>query len=261
VTDAAVDEDAVARRWDGPLAEVALDRPEALNAFTPPMLRALSGALEEALEREETRVLVLAGEGPAFCAGGDVDRMAEHADALDDYLWKLTGLHHPIVRRLREADLPVVTCVDGVAAGGGLGLALCGDVRLGSPEALFQAAYPDLGVVPDGGVTYLLPRAVGQARAERMLLLDEGVEAHQARDWGLLHRVVGEGVREEARALARDLADRDAHALARTKALLDETWNASLGEQLDRERRWNADAGTREGVREAVEAFSAGDKP
>lgn len=257
-----VDEDAVAVTRDGPVVEVAMDRPEALNAFTPATLRALDAAVTEALDREETRALVLAGEGEAFCAGGDVHRMADHADALDDYFWTLTSLHHPIVRALRETPVPVVACVDGVAAGGGLGLALAGDVRVGGPDALFRAAYPDLGVVPDGGSTHLLPRAVGQARAQRMLLLDEEVPAGQALEWGLLHRLAGAGeARDEAREVAGTLADRDPHAVGRTKALLETSWTASLGQQLDRERRWNADGAGREAVREAVRAFADEDKP
>lgn len=257
-----VAEDAVAVTRDGPVVEVALDRPEALNAFTPPVLRALDAALTKALDRDATRALVLAGEGPAFCAGGDVDAMADHADALEDYFWTLTSLHHPIVRTLREADVPVVACVDGVAAGGGLGLALAGDLRVGGPDARFRAAYPDLDVVPDGGSTHLLPRAVGQARAQRMLLLGEDVPADQALEWGLLHRLAEAGeARAEAHEVAGELAHRDPYAVGRTKALLETSWNASLGQQLDRERRWNADGAGREAVREAVRAFADEDKP
>ncbi len=248
------------------VALVTLQRPKRMNAFDVPTIQGLREAVQDLTRDPEVRALVLTGEGDrAFCAGGDVHAMREaHERGEAGRLFSdLTEHHHPLVEALVTGDLPVVTAVNGVAAGGGLGLALAGDLRYASPSASFRAAYPQLGVVPDGGATWLLPRIADAATAQRMLLLDEVVEAEEAASLGMVHEVVdASGLLEHALEAARTLADQPAFTVARLKRLLHGSLEgARLNEQLDRERRWNRESADQSALGEGLDRVLGGDRP
>ncbi len=238
------------------VAEITIDRPGKLNAFDLETVRALRVAAERARDDAAARAVLLAGAGSAFTAGGDVDEMIAHADDGERHVLALTEHHHPLVETLLTMPKPVVVSVDGVAAGGGFGLALCGDYRIGSERTRFKAAYFGIGVVPDGGITWLLPRLVGASRAQQILYLDRVVCAEEALAIGLLHRVVAaDAISEEARSEARAMASLPAFAFAGAKELLNASLRRAMRDHLAHERRLNgASAGTEE-FRERVRAF------
>lgn len=218
------------------VATVTMDGPGRLNAFSPEDARQLDETVHAALADADVDALVLAGANGAFCAGADVKRMAATPRAERGQLFRdLTKHHHEVVRSLRIAPKPVVTAVDGPAAGGGFGLALAGDLRLASPRAVFTPGYLTLGVPPDGGLTHALPRAVGPAQAQRVLLEDARVGAEEAQRLGIVHRVTDD-VAAAARAEARRLAAWPREAFAATKGLLNATFDNPLTVQLAEER-------------------------
>lgn len=251
--------DTVLASREGPVALVTLCRPDRFNAFDLATIQALEKTVEAALADEGVRALVLTGEGRAFCAGGDVAEMAAKGDAASGHFLDLTAAHHPLVELLVSGRKPVVTAVNGVAAGGGVGLALAGDYRVGGASARFRSAYFKLGVSPDGGATFLLPRLVGMAAAQRFLYRDETVGAEEARALGLLHEVVPDAeLRARALQVATELAGLPLGAFARTKALLASSVGGagSLRDQLDAERHLIAESATTAEFREGARAFS-----
>lgn len=228
---------------EGVVRILAFARPERRNAFDLATMKRLRAAVAEALDDATVGALVLTGEGEAFSAGGDVREMAAAPDLRAHFL-ALTEQHHAVVAALRATGKPVVTAVPGVAAGGGFGLALAGDLRLAAPEARYVAAYLGLGVAPDGGLTWLLPRIAGRAVAERMLWGGEEALAARALEWGLAHGIVPrERLRAEAVREATRLAALPGEAFAAAKTLLDASASTTLEAQLDRERALNAATG------------------
>ena len=218
---------------DGAVAIVTLQRPEVYNAFTLAMVRELRRELEGLTRDETVGAIVLTGAGKAFCSGGDVDEMYANLHRAEQHFLDLTADHHAVVKLLVEGPKPVVCAVNGVAAGGGYGLALCGDIRIASESARLKPAYFRLGVAPDGGSTWLLPRLVGMSVAQRILLHDRMMDA------------------EEARALAAG----PAFALAAAKRLLAATSSNDLETQLHLERRLNSASGGTPEFREGAAAF------
>jgi 2-(1,2-epoxy-1,2-dihydrophenyl)acetyl-CoA isomerase len=215
--------DGVRLERDGPVATVILDRPAALNALTIPMKVALAGALETLATDPEVRTVILTGEGRAFCAGQDLgEREAADAPPLDV---ELRERYLPIVRALRAMPQPVVAAVNGVAAGAGAALAFASDVRVAGSDARFVLAFGRIGLVPDSGATWFLPRLVGAAHAADLALVGDPVDAESALRIGLVSRVVpAERLREEALALAGRIAAGSPPALAATKRLLGAAW-------------------------------------
>jgi 2-(1,2-epoxy-1,2-dihydrophenyl)acetyl-CoA isomerase len=172
------------------VATITLDRPDKLNAFTGPMIDAWVTALAEAQEDERVRVVVVTGAGRAFCAGGDVPRMADREPtALDhkNHLWRNI---HRIPRTLERMDKPVIAMVNGLAVGAGMGMCLMCDVRIASSEARFSTGYVKVGLVPGDGDTYFLPRVVGAAKALELFWTGDFVDAEEAYRLGIVNRVV-----------------------------------------------------------------------
>lgn len=237
------------------MALLTLDKPAAFNAFDPPMATALLARVREAAKNPEVGAVVLTGAGKAFCAGGDARAMAK-AERPEQVFLALTGKFHPAIHLLATMEKPAIAAVNGVAAGGGFPLALACDLRVASTAARFKAAYLTLGVVPDGGSTWFLPRLVGPATARRLLLLDEPVDAERALALGLVDKVVPpEALLDEAVGLAQRLAEGPRFAIARTKRLLAQSGAASLQEQLAAERRYNAQSAATPDLREGLRAF------
>lgn len=243
-------------RREGAVAVVTLARPEVFNAFSLAMVRRLRAELETLVADADVGAIVLTGAGKAFCAGGDVQEMLDNVHRAHDHFLALTAEHHAVVRLLVEGPKPVVCALNGVAAGGGFGLALCGDLRIASEKARFKPAYFRLGVAPDGGSTWLLPRLVGFTRAQELLFHDRVVEATEALALGLVHEVV-----PHERLLARALEEADAlargppFALAAAKRLMAETTSNDVAQQLALERRLNSESGATADFAEGARAF------
>lgn len=212
---------------EGAVATVTLDRPAALNALTIPMKVALARTLESLADDPAVRAVVLTGAGRAFCAGQDLEERArEDAPPLDI---ELRDRYLPVVRAIRALPQPVIAAVNGVAAGAGAALALACDLRVASSDARFVLAFGRIGLVPDSGATWFLPRLVGAAHAADIALVGDAVDAETALRIGLVSRVIPtDRWEEEVAALAARLAAGSRPALAATKRLLDGAWAGDL---------------------------------
>ena len=192
--------------FDGAVGIVTLNHPEVMNAVSPQMVGGLMKALDE-VERGNNRVrcLVITGAGRSFCSGANLQPAAGTSG---DPGTLLETTFHPFLRRLRELPVPIVTAVNGAAAGVGMSIALMGDLVLCARSAYFLQAFRRIGLVPDGGSTWLLPRLAGKARAIELSLLGEKLPADRALEWGLINRVFDDGeLSGKAIELARDLAN------------------------------------------------------
>ncbi len=244
------DEVLVARQ--GAVHVLSLNRPDRLNAFNPAMSDALLCALRNAADDVTCRAVLLRGEGRGFCSGQDLTEVPASAD-----LGQLLELRYvPIVRALRTMAKPVVCAVHGVAAGAGANLALACDIVVAGQSARFVQAFIKIGLVPDVGGTWFLPRAVGAARARAFALLGEPVEAAQAEQWGLIWRSFpDETLMDEAEALTAQLAALPTHAIGLIKQALDASEVNTLEQQLVVEQDAQRQAGYTDDFREGVQAF------
>lgn len=243
-------------RREGAVAVVTLSRPQVFNAFTLSMVRELRARLEELTRDADVGALVVTGAGDAFCAGGDVAEMEANLHRAEAHFLDLTADHHAVVKLLVAGPKPVVVAVNGVAAGGGFGLALCGDLRIAGEKARFKPAYFRLGVAPDGGSTWLLPRLVGFTKAQELIFHDRLVNATEAVALGLAHEVVPQGtLMERALAEASALAEGPSFALAAAKRLMATTTSSDLDTQLALERRLNSQSGSTPEFAEGARAF------
>jgi 2-(1,2-epoxy-1,2-dihydrophenyl)acetyl-CoA isomerase len=239
------------------IARLTLNRPERLNSFNTQMhgeVRAALGALGTA----GARVLVLTGAGRGFCAGQDLgDRAVAPGAAPPDLAASIEQYYKPLVLALRALPMPVIAAVNGVAAGAGANIALACDLVIAARSASFVQAFSKLGLVPDSGGTWFLPRLVGNARALGLTLLGEKLSAEQAAAWGLIWRCVEDqelaGVVD---GLARDLAAAPTRGLARTKEAIYGSWSRDLAAQLDVERDFQGELGRSADYAEGVAAFT-----
>lgn len=240
------------------IARLTLNRPERLNSFDA----AMHGEVRAVLARvvlEGGRVLVITGAGRAFCAGQDLADRSVAPDAATTDLGKSIGEHYnPLVLALRNLPVPVIAAVNGVAAGAGANLALACDLVIAARSASFIQSFCKLGLVPDSGGTWNLPRLVGQARAMGLALLGDRLGAQEAAQWGLIWRCVDDDAFPQAiESLATQLAAAPTRGLARTKQALYESWGHSLAAQLDIERNCQAELGRSADYAEGVAAFVA----
>jgi len=243
---------------DGPVRTVTIDRPERLNALDVPSMRALREALEAAGADPSVRCVLLRGEGRAFCAGGDVATMDEHRKGgrLPQLFHDLTGEQELAVRAIVGMRKPVLASIAGVAAGGGLALALATDWRIASEEAVLVPAFPKLGAVPDGGLTYFLPHYLGLGLAQELLFTDTRLSATRGRELGLLHEVVpAEELAARCRARANELAEGPTFAYGWSKQLLLSAFHGSLASQMVLEREGAVEAARRPELSEGISAF------
>ncbi len=218
---------------DGAVGILTLDEPASLNAMTPDLLGALASAIAEMTRDDGIRALVLTGEGRGFCSGQNL----KASEALgEDVAAGVMRFYWPAFKALRECRVPVVVAVNGVAAGGGFSLAMAGDMIVAARSASFIQVFSRIGLVPDLGSTWLLPRLVGRQRALELMLLNEPLSAEGAHAMGLVRQVVDDArLMEEAMTLARRLADGPTRALVATRALLEESEHASYEAQFRRE--------------------------
>ncbi len=245
-----MDELLVVRR--GGIHVLTLNRPDRLNAFTFALQAALMSALAAAEVDPDCRAVLLHGTGRGFCAGQDLTMVEPGVDLGDT----LERSFNPLVRRLRSLPLPVVCAVHGVAAGAGANLALACDIVLASESARFIQSFVKIGLMPDAGGTWTLPRLAGDARARGMAMLGEPVTAAQAAAWGLIWRTLpDDDLLPEAERLAAHLATQPTQALALMKQALNASAANTWDVQLDLERDLQRQAGGTPDFREGVAAF------
>jgi len=242
---------------DAGVQRLTLNRPEKLNAFNPELLAALGAALEQAEKDSTIRTLLLTGAGRGFCAGADLDQRDVGPDAPRiDISTGLDTKYNPMIRRMRALEKPIVCAVNGVAAGAGTSLAFACDIVLAARSASFLQAFARIGLVPDAGATFFLPRRVGTARALGMALLAEPLGAEDAERWGLLWKCVDDDtLLPEAEAIARKLAAGPTRAYGLIKRAMNASAANTLDQQLDLERDLQREAGYTEDFREGVRAF------
>ena len=242
---------------DGGIARLTLNRPECLNSFNTAMHAEVRAALAEVRARE-ARVLVLTGAGRGFCAGQDLnDRAVAPGGAAANLGESIERNYKPLVLALRSLPLPVIAAVNGVAAGAGANIALACDLVVAARSASFVQAFARLGLVPDSGGTWFLPRLVGTARALGLAFLGEKLSAEQAAAWGLIWRCVEDAeLAAVVETLAQGFAAAPTRGLARTKEAIYEGWGRTLAEQLDVERDYQAELGRSEDYAEGVAAFA-----
>ena len=247
---------------DGPTAFLTLNRPDKLNSFNTRMHEELAQALAQ-VESGDARSLLITGAGRGFCAGQDLgDRTVTEGDAAVDLGATIERYYNPLVRKIAALPLPVICAVNGVAAGAGANFALACDLVIAAKSAKFMEPFCRIGLVPDTGGTWTLPRLVGHARAAGLMLTGETIDAETAERWGLIWKVFDDDMLAgEARSLAETLAELPTTALAKTKQALQASAANTFDEQLELERTLQREAGYSEDYKEGVAAFLEKRKP
>lgn len=247
-------DDSILTSRDGAVLTLVLNRPAAYNSFTQPMAAALQAALDEAAADDSVRCVVLIGEGKAFCAGQDLKEVtAEGAPSMEEIVH---GTYNTTIRKMRALPKPIVAAVNGVAAGAGANIALAADLCIASEGAKFIQAFSKIGLIPDSGGTWMLPKLIGLQRATALAYLGTPVTAQEAADMGMIHRAIpAETFREEVAALASQLAGMPTRGLALTKAAFNAGMEQGLDAQLDAELKLQVEASRTEDHAEGVAAF------
>jgi len=235
---------------------ITLNRPQRLNTFNEAMHRALKIALDEAEIDLSCRALLLTGAGRGFCAGQDLSDRVTRGGIKPDLGQSIDTLYNPLIRRLRNLPFPVVAAVNGVAAGAGANIALNCDITLAARSANFVQSFARIGLVPDSGGTWILPRLVGAARARGLALLAEPVAAEKAEGWGLIWKAVDDAcLMSEAEKLCAHFAEAPTVGLSLIKRALNASETNTLDAQLDLERDLQREAATTPDYAEGVRAF------
>ncbi len=245
---------------DDGVARLTLNRPDAANAIDLTLGQALAAAATELADSSRVRAVLLSGRGARFCGGGDVRAFAEAAGAGPGLPDKLTGIVaalHEAIEAFARVDAPIVAAVQGSAAGAGLSLVALSDLVVAGASTKFVMAYTAIGLTPDGGSTWYLPRIVGLRRAVELTLTNRVFSAEEAQEWGLVTRVVpDDALIAEAEALAKQLATGPTRSFGVAKRLLADSINTTLADQLAIEELELLAAGGREDAREGVTAFA-----
>ena len=239
------------------VATITLNRPDAYNALNLTLARDVFQATLEADESRDVRCILITGAGKAFCAGGDVKDFADNPDRIGILVKELTTYLHGAVSRLARSLKPVIMAVNGVAAGGGMSLALSGDLVVAAESAKFNMAYSRIAASPDGSSSYFLPRMIGLRRALELHFTNRVLSAREAMDWGLVNRVHPDAEFPAAvRTLARELAQGPTLAFGRAKLLFHQSTQESLETQMELEAQAIAASGHTEDFRNGVVAFA-----
>lgn len=239
------------------VARITLNRPEVLNSFDTPMALELQKALAEVARDDSARCVYLTGAGRAFSAGQDLgEAVAREGKGTLNFTEHLRRTYNPIVVALRALPKPVVCGVNGVAAGAGANIALACDIVIAASDASFIQAFINIGLVPDSGGTFFLPRLVGSAQATAMMMLGQKITAEQAVNLGLIYKMVPAGTLEEGGyGIARQLSQQPTRALGLIKELMKGSVTNTLAEQLEREAHIQQEASETEDFAEGVRAF------
>jgi 2-(1,2-epoxy-1,2-dihydrophenyl)acetyl-CoA isomerase len=239
-----------------------LNRPEVLNSFTLAMSHELREALELARGDKSIRAVLITGAGRGFCAGQDLTDVPQAVEGRYDLGATVRQTYNPLISLIRKLPKPVVCAVNGVAAGAGANLAIACDIVIASEAALFIQSFSKIGLIPDSGGTFFLPRSVGLPTATALMMLGEKVTASRAVELGMIYRAVpAETLESEAMQLAIQLAEMPTKALALIKRALAESMANSLDEQLETEEELQAEAGKTQDFIEGVAAFTEKRKP
>lgn len=236
---------------------ITLNRPAVLNSFNAQMARELRGALDECRADKTVRAVLLTGAGRAFCAGQDLSEVPASTEGeAYDLGATVRGTYNPVIKSIRELELPVICAVNGVAAGAGANLAIACDIVFASETASFIQSFAKIGLIPDSGGTFFLPRIVGLPRATAMMMTAEKIDAQRAYELGMVYRVCpADTVRTEALALATELAAMPTRGLGLTKRALNESLRNDLDAQLELEAELQSEAGRTRDFVEGVQSF------
>ncbi len=247
---------------EGGAARITLNRPDRLNSFTIAMHAELAEALDEIDRDKSVRVTAITGAGRGFCAGQDLQDRAVMPGAAVDLGESVEKRYNPLIRRLTALPMPVVCAVNGVAAGAGASLAFASDIVIAARSAKFIMSFANIGLVPDSGSSWALPRLAGQARALALALTGDPLAAEQAADWGLIWKCVDDDkLSADTDAMIAKFAAAPTRGLAETKRLIRSAFSRSLDDQLDLERDRMRELGRSEDYREGVDAFLDKRKP
>jgi 2-(1,2-epoxy-1,2-dihydrophenyl)acetyl-CoA isomerase len=240
---------------DSGVATITLNRPDVLNAIDDPMLQALRRALADAKHDAQIRAVLLTGAGRGFCAGADLAQSSMSTGAAD-VAQSLRDRYHPIVLAMRQFPKPIVAAVNGPAAGAGMSIALACDIVLAAQSATFMQAFSKIGLVPDCGSTWFLPRMAGDVRARALMLLADRIDAQDALQYGLVWKLhPDEQLMDQARATATRLATMPTRTFALIKQALVASQSNGLAEQLETEALLQAQAFQTDDFKEGVTAF------
>jgi 2-(1,2-epoxy-1,2-dihydrophenyl)acetyl-CoA isomerase len=244
-------------RFEGGVLTLTLNRPERLNALNAALIEGLSAGIKRAGTDPECRAVLITGAGRGFCAGADLaNRVFAPGDARPDLGQALEKGLNPIIRGIRNLPKPVVCAVNGPAAGAGANIALACDIVLAAKSAQFLQAFARIGLIPDAGGTFVLPRLIGDARARALMMLAEPIAAEQAQAIGMIYRAIDdEDLMGEAHTVAERLAAGPTHALGLMKRALAASPTNGLDAQLDLERDLQREAGVSDDYLEGVRAF------
>jgi 2-(1,2-epoxy-1,2-dihydrophenyl)acetyl-CoA isomerase len=241
---------------------ITLNRPEKYNSFTEPMALEFQKALQKA-EDDAVRCVILNANGKAFCAGQDLPEVVERAkDSNYELADTVRTTYNPIIRAIRKLEKPVICAVQGMAAGAGANIAFACDIVVAANSAQFVQAFSKIGLIPDSGGTWFLPRLVGLARTNAMYLLDEKISAKQAVDLGLIYKSVeDENLEDEINSIALKLSKMPTMGFGIYKRAMNETFSNNLDQQLELEANLQTEAGNTDDYKEGVEAFLEKRKP
>ncbi|MCF4097413.1 2-(1,2-epoxy-1,2-dihydrophenyl)acetyl-CoA isomerase PaaG [Maritalea mediterranea] len=237
--------------------EIALNRPDRLNSFNDEMHEALRKALNEAKNDDAVRAILLTGSGRGFCAGQDLDaRDPRKMELPPDLHATISNFYNPLVRLIRSINKPIICAVNGVAAGAGVNIALGCDIVLAAESAKFIQSFAKVGLVPDAGGSWILPRLIGEARAKYICMTATPVVAKQAVEWGMIWQAVADDqLMDEARKLTAQMADGPTFGLGQMKQALQTSHDHTLDEHLDVEAEMQGRCGRSKDYAEGVSAF------
>lgn len=243
------------------VAFITLNRPKAFNSFNRKMALAFQDALKSAEANNDVRAIYITGEGKAFSAGQDLKEVTD-PEQNPGFKKILEEHYNPIIRQIRQTKLPIIAAVNGVAAGAGANIALACDIVVASEKASFIQAFSGIGLVPDSGGTYFLPRLIGFQKASAIMMLGDKISAENAEKMGMIYKYFpADEFEEKSIALAEKLAKMPTKALTQTKELLNQSFSNTLNEQLDIEGKYQVEAAQSDDYREGVAAFVEKRKP
>jgi len=258
-----MDSDLVLTQKSGGVMTITLNRPDVLNSFNGPMADALLGALEDAADDDLVRAVLITGAGRAFCAGQDLAAVLPvEGQPMPDLGDVVQRQYNPIVRAIRLLEKPIVCAVNGVAAGAGANIAFACDITLASEDASFIQSFAKIGLIPDSGGTYLLPRLIGLQRAAALTMLGDKLDSARAKEWGLIYDVVpGAMLAQVSLEMAARLAAMPTRGLGLTKRGFNEGLSHDLAAHLAFEEELQREAGQTADYAEGVRAFMEKRKP
>lgn len=242
------------------VAKIKFNRPDKFNSFTKELALKVQKSLDDAENNDEVRVIMLTGAGKAFCAGQD---LAEATDPNGPPLKNIVGEHYnPIIKRLRKIEKPIIAAVNGVAAGAGANIALACDIVIAKKSAKFIQAFSAIGLIPDSGGTYFLPRLVGKQKALALMMTGDRISAEEAESMNMIYKTVDDEEFDDfVQGFCEKMAQMPTYGLGLTKTAVNESFNNTLDEQLDLEEELQYQAGQSHDFKEGTAAFLEKRKP